>query len=209
MYWFVRFAFWVYFYTFHRFRVYGKEHTKGVGGIIAANHASFYDPPLIAAGSVGEIHFLARKSLFKLLFGKLLLLLNAHPLAAGVSSLGVIKQTCGLLKEGKKVVIFPEGERTHDGELGKMKPGVALLVAKSKCDIIPTYVHGSYDVWCRKKKVPLMHGKLAVVFGAPLPFSMYEGLEKKEFQKKVLQDIEKSIRALKIWYESGAQGSSS
>src|SRR5438552_5797557 len=87
------------------------------GAIIAANHASFLDPPLIAVSWPEPIHFLARKELFeKPLLQPIITGLNAHPLG-GTNDLSSLKLACKLLQEGKKILVFPEGTRSHDGKL--------------------------------------------------------------------------------------------
>lgn len=202
-----RFSFWLYFKLFHRLSVYGAGHTSKGGGIIAPNHASFYDPPLIAATCSEEIHFLARKSLFKSLFGKLISCLNAHPISGEASSITVIKETCALLKSGKKVVIFPEGVRSYSGGLEEIKSGVSMIALRSNRHIIPAYISGSYSVWNRQHKIPKLWGKLAVVYGTPIELDSFATTSKKEKQERVTKEIEKRIVELKTWYDSGCDGS--
>lgn len=202
-----RFAFWIYFKMFHRLKVYGQGHTSKGGGILASNHASYYDPPLIAAACPEEIHFLARKTLFRSLFGVLISCLNAHPISSDVSSLSVIKHTCELLKQGKKVVIFPEGARTETGNLSEIKSGVALLAFRSDCHVIPTYIHGSFTVWNKFAKFPKLWGKLAVIFGSPIELDMFEALPKKERQDALTAELIHRLGGLREWYAGGASGS--
>src|SRR5262245_45858422 len=119
-----------YFKLFHRFSVHEREPYQGKA-ILASNHASFLDPPLIAVAWPEEVHFLARASLFHSRFWNLLLShLNAHPIRGTVKDVDSLRLICQLLSEGKKVVIFPEGERSRSGEIQTMKSGIAMLAIR-------------------------------------------------------------------------------
>jgi 1-acyl-sn-glycerol-3-phosphate acyltransferase len=144
----------------------------GQGAIIAANHASFLDPPLIAVSWPEPIHFLARKELFFNPFLRMIITnLNAHPVGTTGDTTASIKLACKLLQEGKKVLIFPEGTRTLTGEIDTFKSGITLLAKRTGCPVIPAYIHGSYDLWPRTKARPHIFGqKTACLFGPPIAY---------------------------------------
>ena len=144
----------------------------GQGAIIAANHASFLDPPLIAASWPEPIHFLARKELFtNPILRTIITNLNAHPVGTTGDTTASIKLACKLLQEGEKVLIFPEGTRTCNGEIDLFKNGITLLAKRSGCPIIPAYIHGSYELWPRTSARPRLFGqKTACFFGSPIAF---------------------------------------
>ena len=105
--------------------------------IIAPNHFSFLDPPLIAVSMHEEIHFLASSYLFhNPLFRKLITSLNAYPVSKSSSDVATFRTICNLLKQGKKVLIFPEGTRSHDGAISPFKKGLGMLAKKSSCPVI-------------------------------------------------------------------------
>jgi 1-acyl-sn-glycerol-3-phosphate acyltransferase len=79
-----------------------------------------------------------------------------------------------LVKEGKKMVVFPEGTRTPDGSLQPTQRGVGMLVAKTGVPVIPVRIFGSYEAYPRNRKLPKMDGKIHVVFGHPIYFSTEE-----------------------------------
>jgi 1-acyl-sn-glycerol-3-phosphate acyltransferase len=139
------------------------------GAIIAANHASFFDPPLVAASWPEPIHFLARKTLFDVpLLNPIITGLNAHPLK-GTNDLSAFKQATALLAEGKKILIFPEGTRSPDGKIAPFKTGVAMLAERTKAPIIPCYIDGSFKVWPKQARFPKPFGyKTACIFGHPI-----------------------------------------
>ena len=188
-----------------RLRIYGLEHFRPGSAVIAANHASFYDPPVLSISCPEEVHFLARGSLFEVpLLKHLIRMLNSHPIARGASDAQTFKMMLDLLSKGKKLIVFPEGERAYDGQLLPFQRGLAFLVQKARCRIIPAYIHGAHKAWPRGGKLPKIFGKMAVVFGSPIEW--VDSDDKKGAQERITKQTERSIRNLKTWYDSGAQG---
>ncbi len=160
----VRFSVFWGFKIFYRNKIYGLSNFHAGPALIAANHTSFLDPPIVSVSSPQEVHFLARKTLFKNpMFAWLIRNLNSHPVSGRAEDVAVFKTIVSLLKENKKVIIFPEGKRSIDGKIGEIKPGISLLIARTGAAIIPTYVHGTYDIWSRKHILPKLWGKTAVI----------------------------------------------
>lgn len=202
----VIFKAWYLFRILYRHKVYGLEHYVKRAAIIAPNHTSYYDPPIAAISWPEEVHFLARESLFRNpLFGRFIRALNSHPVSGDVSDVSIFKMIISLLKEGKQVVLFPEGART-EGELGEIKPGIGMLVMRSKSAIVPTYIHGANEIWDIHRKVPKLRGRTACVFGTPILWEAFAHLEKREAQEKISEQLREALLALKAWYESGAKG---
>lgn len=169
--------------------------------IIAANHASFLDPPIVAASWPKPIHFLARKTLFDAEpLRSIITNLNAHPLS-GANDTSSLKLVLQLLSEGKKVLLFPEGTRSNTGEFGTFKQGIGMLARKSGAAIIPTYIHGSYNAWPKNKKYPTLFGvKTACIFGKPFYASDFDEQDPKELQQKIANHLHNEIAALKSSY---------
>ena len=137
------------------------------GAIIASNHLSFLDPPVIAVTfKKEEIHFLARESLFKGFLGYFISRLNAHPVKAFNREL--FKEAVKILKLNGKILIFPEGTRSSDGSFGKIKPGVELIANLSSSPILPVYIHGTKEIWGRDRKFPKFSGKIICHIGKPI-----------------------------------------
>ncbi len=200
---------WCFFKIFYRHRVYGIEHFYGKAAIIAGNHASFYDPPILAISWPQEVHFLAREGLFKnKFFGWLIRSLNSHPVSGDAGDIAVFKTVCKLLNEGKKIVLFPEGKRCFKDALNlPLKPGVALLVSRTQSAVIPAYIHGSFKIWNRKRSLPKLWGKTACVFGSPLQWSEFAHMDKKVAQRAFLERLGERMNELRQWYLNGAKGS--
>lgn len=198
---------WIVTKVFYRHRVYGLQRFYPEGALIAANHASFLDPPLVAISWPQRVHFLARQSLFRhRILGRAIRALNTHPVKASVSDLSVFKMICHLLEEGEKVVLFPEGRRSETGQLGLIKPGIGMFISKTKTAIIPTYLKGTFEIWSRDRKFPKLWGKTACVFGSPILWQEFEHLDKKEAQEAVAKRLTSAIENLKKWLEDGAKG---
>ena len=207
LYRFVLFGSWVLSKVFFRLKVYGLEHFYPRGAIIAANHTSFLDPPLLAVSWPGEVHFLGRETLFKNpFFGWFIGSLNTHPVSGDVGDVKVFKTICSLLSQGKKIILFPEGRRSPTGELGEMKPGIVMLVAKTESAIIPAYLDGVFEIWNRKQKFPKLFKKTACVFGTPLLWDDFKHLEPREAREEMARKLSRAILNLKDWFQKGAIG---
>ncbi|MGL5626678.1 MAG: lysophospholipid acyltransferase family protein [Candidatus Rhabdochlamydia sp.] len=203
----VVFLTWIFFKTFYRHKIYGLRHIYKGAAIIAANHTSFYDPPILAISWPQEVHFLARGSLFKYaLFGPFIRKLNSHPVQGDTSNIKAFKTIQELLTAGKKVILFPEGTRAYEDRLGELKSGVAFLVLRSQAAVIPAYIHGTFSIWNRERKLPKLWGKTACVFGSPISYEMFQELDKKQAQKALTETLAESIQNLRNWYEMGAKG---
>ena len=208
LYRFILFITWVFFKIFYRHRVYGLNHYYTPAAIIAGNHSSFYDPPILAISWPEEVHFLAREGLFKNpLFGGFIRKLNAHPVSGDATDIGVFKVICSLLAEGKKIILFPEGKRGKTPALEELKSGIAVLVSRSQSAVVPAYIHGSFSIWNRYRSFPKLWGKTACVFGTPIRWADFGHLDKKQAQLALMQKLTESIEALRKWYVDGAKGS--
>lgn len=204
---FFNFLTWILFKLFYRVKIYGIDHYFEGPAIIAANHVSYMDPALIGIACPDEIHYLAMKPLFKIPpFGWFLKKLNAHPLRGSAGDITVVKTVLKLIKEEKKILLFPEGRRTSDGSLAAIRPGLGMLVFKSSAKVIPLYVYGAFEAWPRTKMLPKVWKSVGCVFGSPIHPGQYLEKDRKEAQKRLADDLTEKLEALKQWYEDGAKG---
>jgi 1-acyl-sn-glycerol-3-phosphate acyltransferase len=129
---------WVYYTTrwiarlicrvYFRIEVQGKENVPSEGPVIlAANHASFLDPPLTAVALKRPMHFVARKTLWgkNRFWDKFLYGCNAFPVDQDKPDVASFKVMLRFLQAGEGVVLYPEGSRSWDGSLQEPKTGVA------------------------------------------------------------------------------------
>jgi 1-acyl-sn-glycerol-3-phosphate acyltransferase len=148
------------------FLVTGRERIPKTGAvIIASNHISYYDPPVVGSGVPREVYFLAKEELFQnRLFGWLISKYNAIPLRRSVGDVGAFKKAVALLRQGRAVLMFPEGTRSLTGKLLKPKPGVGMIAALTSSPVVPAYVRGTN----RLRDVLLRKSRLEVIFGDPI-----------------------------------------
>ena len=164
-------AFYLVYKLLYRHKVEWEFDPKGLLGaaIIAPNHVSYLDPQLVSGSWPGDLHFFAGSHLFsRPVLGWLLRRMRCHSVRPG-NELATIRMALQLLKEGKKVVVFPEGTRSDDGSLKPLRNGVAFLAEQSQAPIVPCYVGGSFEAWPRNRKWPRLHGGRTVCrFGRPI-----------------------------------------
>ena len=151
---------------------YGMENLPKKGPvIIASNHRSYIDPPIIGSVVHRDFHFLAKKELFNFKpFGWFITKLNAHPLnrASGIAALRAAQE---ILDENGVVILFPEGRRSPSDQLLKPKSGVGMLALKTGVPVVPAYIHNSGHLKEFKR--------VSVYFGVPIDpkkFKSYDAL---------------------------------
>lgn len=138
-------------------RIEGQRHIPLHGPVlVVANHQSFFDPLLIGLSTRRHLSFVARKSLFKnRMFTWVIDCLNAIPLDQdGVGKEG-IRAILAQLHEGRGVAIYPEGERTANGAISPLKPGIGLLVKRVQAPIVPLGIAGAHGAWPRHQLLPV------------------------------------------------------
>mgnify|MGYP006275682927 CR=1 FL=1 len=137
--------------------------------LIAANHQSMLDPPLIGASLTEQIAFVARKTLFdNVLVGGVIRACGALPLDRDDADLAAIRRALAVLADGRKLLIFPEGTRSADGKLLPAKAGAGLLALRSGVPVIPVRIRGARDILPRGSIMPAAGARVRVRFGAPL-----------------------------------------
>lgn len=138
--------------------------------LIIANHQSYLDPPLVTM-AVGprRICFLARAGLFKPWWLRTVIrYFNAHPLKESGHDPRAMRTVLALLEAGEAVLVFPEGSRSFDGSMTAFKRGIALLIRRAKCPVVPVAIEGAFDAWPRTRKWPALR-PIATMLGEPIP----------------------------------------
>lgn len=158
--------------VFYRVEVFGAENVPASGALlVAANHQSYIDPPLVGGMINREMNFVAKSGLFAIgPFAWLIRNLNSVPLREDTSDVAAIKEVVRRLEQGGAVVIFPEGSRSPDGAMHEFKRGVALLVKRAKCPVVPAAVEGCFDAWPRGGLPRLFGKRVAVKYAAPIAY---------------------------------------
>ena len=157
--------------TYFRWRVYGAENVPSTGGVIlASNHASFLDPPLVGSGLKRDINYLGRESLFRYPgIGALLRSWNSVPVDRDGGGAKGLKIILGRLLAGNGIILFPEGTRTKDGQLQPARSGIGLTVIKSTAPVVPVRVFGTFEAYGRHITIPRPH-RVIVKYGRPMLF---------------------------------------
>ncbi len=172
LYWFVFYTVMALFTVIYRIRRVNTGRIPREGPcLLVANHQSHLDPPLACmANTARQTHFLARGGLFSnRVFGWLIASLNSIPISEEQSDVGAIREILKRLEQGVPVLMFPEGSRTENGELQPFQRGVALLLKRAKCPVVPIAVEGCYDAWPRHRSFPRLLGcRVAVSVGKPM-----------------------------------------
>lgn len=150
-------------------RCQGRENTLVEGGaLILSTHQSHFDPVLIGVTFNERLNYLARRSLFNnRIFATIITLLDAIELDRDRSGLAGLKETMKRLKRGEKVLIFPEGTRTSDGQISELKPGFLAVARRSKVPMIPVAITGAYEALPKGGRFPRRY-PLRVSVGPPI-----------------------------------------
>src|SRR5881396_3171746 len=181
------------FAVYFRWRVYHPERVPLKGPVIlAANHASFLDPPLVGAGLKREINYLARESLFRFpVLGAILRAVNCVPVDRDGGGGAGLKAILQRLLAGGGIILFPEGTRTRDGRLQPARSGIGLTVIKSNAPVVPVRVFGTYEAYGRHLKFPRPR-PVSVKYGQPMLFEKLRA-EAKTCSKPRLKEIHRQI----------------
>lgn len=150
-----------------RWRVEGAENLpREEGVVIVANHISYWDPVVVGCAFKRRVFFLAKEELFRIpLLATLITKLGAFPVRRGSIDRRALRLATEKLLAGNPVVVFPEGTRSHTGELLQPHLGAALLAIKGGVPILPVALYGTRGVI----------GKVRVRVGKPVYFREFYG----------------------------------
>ena len=176
----------VYDHLKYNYHVIGREKVPDGGCVLVANHTQWADPVLVgtALGNQYPLVAMAKKELFQIkLLGPLISALGAFPVDRGTADIGAIKTSLKAVKDGKKLLIFPEGGTKHKAG-DEAKVGAAMIAARTGAPIVPIYIS-------ENKR---FRSKVYVVFGdAYIP----EKTKSKDGYRAIADDMMRRIYALK------------
>ncbi|OIQ36775.1 MAG: hypothetical protein BM555_02050 [Crocinitomix sp. MedPE-SWsnd] len=171
----------------------GKEHLeKGQHYLIIANHTSYSDIPALFRAVPFNLHYVAKAELKKVPF------LGWYMKKSGMifidrqnkqRSKASIDEAGDLVKQGKSVVIFPEGTTSDTGEIAPFKKGGMHLAMASESVILPIRIKGSKKVWPSTSNFKLRGGKIEVIIDKPIPFEEYKDADLDVFLPNLRQQI--------------------
>ena len=188
---------WVFFRTAYKvyFRAewFNPERVPRSGPVIlASNHASILDPPLVGTALDRGISYLARESLFRFWgVGWVLRNWDAVPVDREGGGARGLKAILDRLLAGSGIILFPEGTRTLDGKLQPARSGIGLTVIKSNAPVVPVRVFGTFEAFGKEIPFPLPH-KIMAKYGKPMNFAELRA-EAKSCSKPRLKEIYQEI----------------
>lgn len=134
---------------YFRLDLHGIEHIPAAGPLlITPNHQTYADPALVTIPVRRPVYYMAWDRLFGIpLFGRFIRRLRAFPVDVESSDPRATREAVRLLQAGEAVMIFPEGERTKDGRVGRFKLGAFRLAVALGVPVLPVTITGGHDAW--------------------------------------------------------------
>ncbi len=183
-----KYSFWALFGSIWRMRVFGSENVPKAGPlIVACNHVSYLDPPVLGTACPRRIEYMAKRQLFEIpILGPLISAVGAYPVDREGSASAAIKRSVEVLRRGGAIGIFPEGTRNAAGTV-QARTGAALLASLAGAPVTPARVVGTSEA----KRL----SAIRVYFGPPL--ALPEGRKaSREEMANFTDEVMRAIRAL-------------
>lgn len=137
--------------------------------IVASNHIGMKDPPLVCSYVKGRTYQLARRTLFKnILAKKILLALRGIPINREKKfDICSIRYILRIIKNGNSLIVFPEGTRSSSENFIRTKPGLGMIAYKTKLPILPvriieksTFPRKKFEFNCEKSNINIIYGEI-------------------------------------------------
>lgn len=176
-----------------RLRVYGTERVPMTGGIVvAANHFSWVDPPVLGAACPRTLYFMAKVEAHRIPgLGPFMRLFGAFAVRRGESDRDAVRTMREIVRDGHALGLFVEGTRQHSGVPGKVQPGAAMVAINEQVPVLPAAIHGS-QTWRIGNFAPV-----SIAWGAPMTF---DGLPRGgKGYKEASVEIERELTRLWSW----------
>lgn len=176
---------------FFGFEIKGRENIPQSGGfILASNHVSHLDPVVLGCALSRRLDFMAREDLFSVPgLSWVLLKVGAFPVKRNSADLSALKGAINRLRNGKGLVLFPEGTRQAKGSLSGVQPGIGFLAAKVGVPVVPALIKGT-DTALPKGAKFIRPAKISVCFGKQI------FVERRMPYRDIAQHIMDNIRHL-------------
>ncbi len=159
-----------------RLRIGGRNNLpKGIGYIVAPNHRSGLDIPVIGVALPVKMYSIAKQELFSAkLTGSFLRALGGIPVNRGSADLKALRTAIELAKSNRVLLMFPEGTRSEAGPLQKLKKGVVYISTQARIPIIPVGIYGTEKAFPKGSRFPRFQ-PVKVFFGTPfVPWERFD-----------------------------------
>jgi len=182
------------------FRYRFAERPPASGGLLVlSTHQSHLDPLLLGLACDRPLASLARSSLYKGPLAPVITALGAIPIDRESPSVSSLRTVIAALKRGIAVMVFPEGTRSADGRLGRIRAGFAVLARRSGVPILPVAIVGAWECWPKGSHVP-GPGRIRLEFGRMITPDEVRRLDDEslleECQKR-LEQLDAAARSLR------------
>ena len=183
------------FVVWFRFRATGQENLPpNSGALLLSNHQSFLDPAIVGVSLKRPVSYLARDSLFGVpVIGWILRNMHVMPINRKTAGTESIRLSLNRMKDDFLVGIFPEGTRTRNGDVGKLKPGFIAIARRSKLPIIPVGICGAYRAMPRGSFL-IYPVKVSVHFGPALDPAIVQELSQRGREDEFVEYVSRHIR---------------
>jgi len=180
------------------FRIFGRVKVSGLknipagsGCIIASNHISNFDPPLVGSSLNKRIYYMGKKELFENpVFAWVLRQMNVFPVNREGSDHGAIRTALKILSGKKILLMFPQGTRmADDGDLLNFKGGIGFFACRARVPVVPCLVQNTEALFPRRR--------MRVTFGEPVYPPAGEGKQNKEAARFLAEEVIAGIKKLK------------
>jgi 1-acyl-sn-glycerol-3-phosphate acyltransferase len=160
-----------------RWRATGQHHVPESGGVLlVSNHLSYVDVFFLGIPLRRPLNYVARSTLFVPILATVMRSVGGFPIQREGMGASGMKETLKRLRAGGIVTLFPEGTRSRDGELGPLKPGIAILVSRAGVPVVPVGLAGTFEIWPRSRLFPVPH-PTRIHFGRPIFPEELDGME--------------------------------
>jgi 1-acyl-sn-glycerol-3-phosphate acyltransferase len=191
---------------YNRMKAFGVENIPDSGGaLVACNHISHLDPPVLGCAFLRKVHFVAKQELFEQVFLRWYLpLVGVIPIKRGSGGNLMLDTAEHVIESGGIVALFPEGTRSKTGFPGKPRTGIIVLAVRTGAPVIPARISGTFDCMPPGSLFP-RPGGVQIVFGKPMVFTADKvDLDNREQVQQAAKELFDTILALPGWYPKRA-----
>ena len=180
---------WFFMWIFHPWKAVGRENLPEGGALLCGNHTTLGDPVYVvcAVGHRPQIRVMAKDEVMHVpVLGFILRHAGIIGVKRGKADVGAVKACLKALKNGEKLLLFPEGTRVREGESSEAHTGAAMFATRSGCSIVPVYI-SPRKRWFRRT---------TVIFGQPYYPEFAGRRATPEDYQRIADELMAKIRAL-------------
>jgi len=183
----------IFFRLFNRWEVADRGCVPNGGGVLLiANHTSYADPPIIGTACPRPVNFMAKAELFDMpVLGWLIRRTHAFPVRRGASDREAIRRATRILREGRVLLMFPEGTRSPNGRLQPPEHGAAFVALSAEAEVVPVAIDGA-DRLLPLHSPLIRPAKLRLRFGRPVDLTRFRG---QRLARELLQQASEQMMA--------------